>query len=57
VCVCGSRGCVRIGAHKVLGEKPQRVGREANATLRPCREVAAHGEAMAGHGEAGAWPA
>jgi hypothetical protein len=39
VCVCGSR--------RVLGERPQRLGRDTNATSRPHRGVDAHGEAVA----------
>jgi hypothetical protein len=51
--VCGCRGCVRTGAREVLGDKPQRVGRDANTTSRPRRGVAAHGKAVAWHGKAG----
>jgi hypothetical protein len=39
VCVCGAR--------RVLGERPQRLGRDANVTSRPRRGVDAHGEAVA----------
>jgi hypothetical protein len=48
----GGRACVRAkvcvcGARRVLGERPQRLGRDANATSRPHRGVDAHGEAVA----------
>jgi hypothetical protein len=48
----GGRACVRAkvcvcGARRVLGERPQRLGRDANATSRPRRGVDAHGEAEA----------
>jgi hypothetical protein len=57
VCACGRRGARPcVDARRVLGERPQRLGRDANATSRPRRGVAAHGEAVAGHGEVGAWP-
>jgi hypothetical protein len=48
----GGRACVRdtvcvCGAQRVLGKRPQRLGRDANATSRPHRGVDAHGEAVA----------
>jgi hypothetical protein len=39
---------VRTDTRKVFGENPQRVGRDANATLRRRCVVTAHGKAMAG---------
>jgi hypothetical protein len=39
MCVCGAR--------RVLGERPHRLGRDANAMSRPHRGVDAHGEAVA----------
>jgi hypothetical protein len=42
----------------VFGEKPQRIGRDANATSRRRRVVTAHGKAVAGpwRGKAGVRP-
>jgi hypothetical protein len=42
--------CVRVGvgARRVLGERPQRSSRDANATSRRWRVVTVHGEAVAG---------
>jgi hypothetical protein len=47
VCVCG--------AQRVLGERPQSLGRDANATSRPRRGVDAHSEAMAQAWRGWAW--
>jgi hypothetical protein len=54
VCACGRRGaCASEDARRVLGEKPQRLGRDANATSRPRRGGWARtARPWRGHGEA-----
>jgi hypothetical protein len=48
VCVCvAPEGACGVSAQGVLGERPQRPGRDANATSRSCRGVDAHGETVA----------
>jgi hypothetical protein len=47
-CVCvAPEGACGVSAQGVLGERPQRPGRDANATSRSCRGVDAHGETVA----------
>jgi hypothetical protein len=53
-CACVP-GCVGGNARRVFGEKPQRLGRDVNAASRPCRGVAAHGDAVAGAWRGTAW--
>jgi hypothetical protein len=61
----GARACMRATRARagtdvqlVFGEKPQRIGRDANAMSRRQRVVTAHGKAVAGpwRGKAGLRP-
>jgi hypothetical protein len=44
VCMWALWACACVNARRVFGRVPQRLGRDANATSRPRRSVAAHSE-------------